>query len=73
MTISSSSRQKMSFYVGREADEEISNHIIMAKTKTEERQENEDQKSTKKKIRLDIHSILLKKITTKIKRRKIKK
>ena len=49
MAISAPSRPKIPFYVGRDADGEITNHIIMTKTKTEERQQNEAQKSPKKK------------------------
>ena len=49
MTISAPSRPKIPIYVGRDADGKITNHIIMAKTKTEERHQNEAQKSPKKK------------------------
>ena len=49
MTISATNRTKIPIYVGRDADGEFTNHIIMAKTKTEERHQNESQKSPKKK------------------------
>ena len=47
--ISAPSRPKIPIYVGRVADREITNHIIMARNKTEERQLNEGPKSPKKK------------------------
>ena len=47
--ISAPSRPKIPIYVGRDADREITNHIIMARNKTEERQLNEGPKSPKKK------------------------
>ena len=49
MNISAPSRPKIPIYVGRDADGEITNHIIMARNKTEERQLNEGPKSPKKK------------------------
>ena len=49
MIISAPSRPKIPIYVGRDADGEITNHIIMARNKTEERQLNEGPKSLKKK------------------------
>ena len=64
MTISAPNRPNMPIYVGRDADGEITNHIIVAKTKTDEIQQNEGQKRPKK-TRLDIHSFLLRKSTTK--------
>ena len=48
--ISAPSRPKIPIYVGRDADREITNHIIRARNKTEERQLNEGPKSPKKKI-----------------------
>ena len=49
MNISALSRPKTPIYVGRDADGEITNHIIMARNKTEERQLNEGPKSPKTK------------------------
>ena len=49
MNISEQSRPKIPICVGRDADGEITNHIIMARNKTEERQLNEGPKSPKKK------------------------
>ena len=49
ISISAPNKPKIPFYVGWDADGEITNHIVMARTKTEERQLNEDQKSPKKK------------------------
>ena len=48
---SAPNRPKIPIYVGRDTDGDITNHIIMAKTKTEERHLNEEPKSPKKKIR----------------------
>ena len=62
MPISAPTRPKIPIYVDRDAEGEISNHMVMAKTKAEEKQLTENQR---RKIRLDIHSKLLKKITTK--------
>ena len=49
MSISAPNKPKIPIYVGRDADGEITNHIIMAKTKAEEKQANEGPKSPKKK------------------------
>ena len=49
MTISAPDRPKIPIYVGRDAEGEITNHIIMAKTKTKEKQMTENIKSPKKK------------------------
>ena len=49
MSISAPNKPKIPIYVGRVADGEITNHIIMAKTKAEEKQANEGPKSPKKK------------------------
>ena len=56
MNISALSRTRIPIYVGGDADGGITNHIIMAKNKAEERQQNEGEKSPKK-SRLDIHFI----------------
>ena len=47
MTVSAPNRPKIPIYVGRDAEGEITNHVIMAKTKTEEKQLNESTKSPK--------------------------
>ena len=49
MTISAPDRPKVPIYVGRDAEGKITNHIIMAKTKNEEKQSGEITKSPKKK------------------------
>ena len=49
MPISAQTRPKIPIYVGRDADGEITNHMVMAKTKAEEKQLTENQKSPKKK------------------------
>ena len=49
MSISAPNKPKIPIYMGRDADGEITNHIIMAKTKAEEKQANEGPKSPKKK------------------------
>ena len=49
MTNSARNRPKICIYVGRDAERKITNHIIMTKTKTEEKHQNEGQKSTQKK------------------------
>ena len=48
-SISAPIRPKIPIYVGRDADGEITNHIVMARTKTEEKQQSEGPKSPKKK------------------------
>ena len=42
------SRPKLPIYVGRDAEVEITNQIIMAKTKTREKHQKESQNSPKK-------------------------
>ena len=49
MPISAPTRPKIPIYVGRDADGEITNHMVMAKAKAEEKQLTENQKSPKKK------------------------
>ena len=49
MPISAPTRPKIPIYVGRDADGEITNHMVMAKTKAEEKQLTENQKPPKKK------------------------
>ena len=48
LSVSAPNRPKISIYVGREADGEITNHMVMARTKTEERQLASESKSPKK-------------------------
>ena len=50
MPISAPDRPKFPIYVGRDAEGEITNHIVMAKTKTGEKQSGENTKSPKKKF-----------------------
>ena len=49
LSISAPNRPKIPVYVGRDAHGEITNHIVMARTKTEERQLAAETKSPKKK------------------------
>ena len=49
ISISAPNKPKIPIYVGRDADGEITNHMVMARNKTEERQANEGPKSPKKK------------------------
>ena len=49
ISISAPNKPKIPIYVGRDADGEITNHMVMARTKTEEKQANEGPKSPKKK------------------------
>ena len=48
LSISAPNRPKIPIYVGRDADGEITNHMVMARTKTEERQLAAETKSPKK-------------------------
>ena len=48
LSILAPNRTKIPIYVGRDADGEITNHMVMARTKTEERQLASDSKSPKK-------------------------
>ena len=63
MPISAPTRPKIPIYVGRDADGEITNHMVMAKTKAEENNLPKTKNLQRRKVRLDIHSNLLKKIT----------
>ena len=49
ISISAPSKPKIPIYVDHDADGEVTNHMVMAKTKTEEKQANEGQKSPKNK------------------------
>ena len=73
MTVSAPDRPKIPIYVGRDAEGEITNHIIMAKTKNEEKQTGEKIKSTKKNIRLDILFHFRKELKQKDHRRELPK
>ena len=65
LSISAPNRPKIPIYVGRDADGEITNHMVMARTKTAERQLAAETKSPRKKeARLDIHLNSLEKDTT---------
>ena len=48
LSVSAPNRPKIPIYVGRDADGEITNHMVMARTKTEERQLASESKSPKK-------------------------
>ena len=48
LSVSAPNRPKIPIYVGRDADGEITNHMAMARTKTEERQLASESKSPKK-------------------------
>ena len=56
LSVSAPNRRKIPIYVGRDADGEITNHMVMARTKTEERQLASESKSPKKRAQLDIPS-----------------
>ena len=49
LSVLAPTRPKIPIYVGRDADGEITNHIVMARTKAEEKQTAEGAKSPKKK------------------------
>ena len=49
LSISAPNKEKIPIYVGRDADAVTTNHMAMAKTKTEEKQANKGQNSPKKK------------------------
>ena len=49
VSISAPNKPKIPIHVGRDADGEITNHMVMARTKAEEKQANEGPKSPKKK------------------------
>ena len=50
LSILASNKPKIPIYVGRDAEGEVTNHMVMARTKTEERQLASQMKSPKKKI-----------------------
>ena len=54
LSISAPNRPKIPINVGRDADGEITNHMVMARTKTEERQLAAETKSPKKKKRSSV-------------------
>ena len=47
ISISAPNKPKIPVYVGRDADGKITNHMVMARNKTEERQASESPKSPK--------------------------
>ena len=49
ISTSAPNKPKIPIYVGRDADGEITNHMVMARTKPEKKQANEGPKSPKKK------------------------
>ena len=49
ISISAPNKQKIHKYVGCDADSEITNHVVMARTNTEEKQANEGPQCLKKK------------------------
>ena len=49
LSVLAPTRPKIPIYVGRDADDNITNHIVMARTKAEEKQTTEGAKSPKKK------------------------
>ena len=65
LTISAPDRPKIPIYVGRDAEGEITNHIVMAKTKTEKNNREKIRSHRRRKIWLDTLFHLLKKIITK--------
>ena len=66
LSVSASNKPKIPIYVGCNADGDITNHIVMARTKTEEKKTSPtDRSHRKRKVRLDTLFILLKKTTTK--------
>ena len=65
LSILAHNKLKIPIYVGRDAEGEITNHMIMARTKTEERQPARRPNHRRRKYRLVILSILLKRDTTK--------
>ena len=73
-SISAPNKPKIPIYVGRDADGEITNHMVMARTKTEEKQANEGPKSPKKKKSVSYaFKFVEKKSQQKITKRKISK
>ena len=64
LSISAPTRPIIPIYVGRDADGEITNHLVIAQTKTEERQLAAETKSPKKRNSVRYLFIFLKKDTT---------
>ena len=60
----SANKPKIPIYVGSDADGKITNHMVMAKTKTEEKQANESPKPPKKKNSVSYPFKLVEKIIT---------
>ena len=59
LSVSASNKPKIPIYVGRDADGDITNHIVMARTKTEEKHLADGPKSPKKKnsVRYPFHFV----------------
>ena len=58
LSVLAANRPKIPLYIGRDADGEITNQMVMARTKTKEWQLASDSKSQKKKTRLVIQLML---------------
>ena len=65
MAVSAPDRPKIPIEVGRDAEGEITNNIIMAKTKNEEKQTGENTKSPRKKSSVRYPVLFVEKIITK--------
>ena len=65
MIISAPDRPKIPFYVGRDAEGEITNHIVMAKQRRKRNNREKTQSHRRRKIRLDTLSHSLEKTITK--------
>ena len=65
ISISAPNKPKIPIYVGRDADGGILNHLVMARTKTQERQLHEGQKSPKRKNSVRNPFYFVEKTTTK--------
>ena len=68
-----STKPKIPILVDRDADGEITNLMALAKTKTEEKQTNKGQKSSKKKFSVRYPFKFVEKTITKTTRRKVSK
>ena len=66
LSVLAPTRPKIPIYVGRDADGEITNHIVMARTKGEEKQTAEGTKSPKKKNKKSLEGKFQNKIQTAI-------
>ena len=64
ISISAPNKPKIPIIMGRDAEGAITNHMVMARTKTEERQANEGPKSPKKKYSVSYPFKFVEKIIT---------